>query len=141
MASGDYAGDLDPQQAWELLKEDPGAVLVDCRTDAEWAYVGLPDLSGIGKQTLRLSWLYYPSGALNPAFAENLASLGVAQDAPVLFICRSGQRSRDAAVACTVAGYARCFNVAEGFEGPLDDAQHRGQHGGWKVRGLPWVQT
>lgn len=141
MAGAGYAGDLDPKQAWDLLEQDQSAVLIDCRTDAEWAYVGLPDLSTIGKQTLRLSWKHFPSGSLNPTFAEQLAGLGVAEDQAVLFICRSGQRSLDAAVACTRVGFARCYNVAEGFEGPLDDERHRGSQGGWKARGLPWTQS
>ena len=35
-----YAGDLTPREAWELLGSEPDAVLVDCRTRAEWSYVG-----------------------------------------------------------------------------------------------------
>jgi rhodanese-related sulfurtransferase len=61
-------------------------------------------------------------------------------EAPILFICRSGGRSRAAAAALTAAGYRRCYNVAEGFEGNPDPERHRGKTGGWKAAGLPWVQ-
>ena len=141
MSNPGYAGDLDPVQAWDLLKDQPEAVLVDCRTDAEWAFVGLPDLSALGKRTVTVAWKIYPGGTLNPNFMGALAARGVKRDRPVLFLCRSGQRSLDAAAACASAGYRRCYNVSEGFEGPLDAERHRGLSGGWKARGLPWVQS
>ena len=61
-------------------------------------------------------------------------------DAPVLFICRSGARSRSAAEALSAAGHTRCFNVSEGFEGDKDAESHRGKRGGWKAASLPWIQ-
>ena len=64
-----------------------------------------------------------------------------AEDAPIYCICRSGARSASAASALTEAGFSNCFNVAEGFEGDLDDSRHRGQANGWKARGLPWIQS
>lgn len=139
-ASQGYAGDVSPAEAWALLERDPGAVLVDVRTDAEWTYVGLPDLTGLGKETLCVSWQVFPAMGLNPGFAAELAASGVGRDQPLLLICRSGVRSRDAAIALTGAGYRRCYNVADGFEGPCDGARHRGSAAGWKASGLPWVQ-
>jgi rhodanese-related sulfurtransferase len=136
-----YAGDLDPTDSYRLLADDAASVLVDVRTVAEWNYVGLPDLSSIGKQVLRLEWLTFPGGAVNPAFVEELERAGVPKDAPVLFLCRSGQRSRAAATAATSAGYPRAYNVAQGFEGGLDAAGHRGGESGWKELGLPWRQS
>jgi len=65
----------------------------------------------------------------------------VAKDAPIVFMCRSGGRSKAAAVAMTAQGFRRCYNLAGGFEGPLDSARHRGTAGGWKAAGLPWAQT
>lgn len=140
MTDQDYAGDVAPNEAWRILEEDPRAVLVDVRTDAEWAYVGLPDLSALGKKTLCVSWQVFPAMSANPHFADELAGQGVAKDQPLLFICRSGVRSRHAAVALTALGYERCYNVAQGFEGDCDERRHRGTTGGWKVAGLPWVQ-
>ena len=135
-----YAGDISPKQAWELLTQEPGAVLVDVRTRAEWAFVGIPDLGNLGKKTVLLSWQNYPDMAIDPDFAAKLKAQIGDSTGPVLFICRSGARSRSAAIAATAAGYARCFNVSEGFEGDKDGASHRGQRGGWKFAGLPWVQ-
>ena len=65
---------------------------------------------------------------------------GVRPDQTVLILCRSGQRSRAAAIALTARGYGRCYNVSEGFEGDKDGAGHRGTVGGWKIGGLPWTQ-
>ena len=139
-AEESYAGDVGPTEAWRILSEDPEAVLVDVRTDAEWSYVGLPDLSSLNKQTLCVSWQVFPQMALNPRFAAELEAGGVTKDQPLLLICRSGVRSRHAAVALTQAGYRCCYNVADGFEGPCDGQRHRGCAAGWKADELPWVQ-
>lgn len=140
MAENGYAGDVSSREAWDMLSRDPNAVLIDVRTDAEWAYVGLPDLRPIEKQPLMLSWQVYPEMAVNSHFADQLRAAGVGQEATLLFICRSGQRSRSAAIQATAAGYGRSYNVSDGFEGPLDEESHRGRKVGWKAAGLPWVQ-
>ncbi|MCG8547403.1 MAG: rhodanese-like domain-containing protein [Alphaproteobacteria bacterium] len=140
MTDDSYAGDVLPKEAWALLEQDPNACLIDVRTEAEWRYVGLPLLAALGRDTLCVSWQSYPDNALNPAFVDQVAAQGVRPDQTVLLICRSGQRSRSAAIALTAQGFARCYNVAEGFEGDRDDTGHRGTVGGWKVAGLPWAQ-
>ena len=132
------------EEAWERLKRDAGSVLIDVRTIAEWAYVGLPDLSTIGKRPVLVEWQGFPDNRLNAAFVERvteaLAPLGAGRDSELLFICRSGQRSLKAAQAMAAAGYGCCRNVTDGFEGPLDPVRHRGELGGWKAKGLPWTQ-
>jgi rhodanese-related sulfurtransferase len=132
--------DLSPRQAWELLSADPTATLVDVRTRAEWSYVGVPDLSPLGRAAVLVEWVVYPDGEPNPAFMDELAAARVDEDAPLLFLCRSGVRSKAAAAAAAAAGYAKVYNVTEGFEGPLDAEQHRGG-AGWKAAGLPWRQS
>ena len=134
-----YAGDVTPEQAWAALRDEPGAVLVDVRTRAEWAYVGMPDLGEIGKEVVLVEWQTYPDGRVNERFVAELESAGVAKDASVYFICRSGVRSVSAAEAATAAGWAESRNITEGFEGPHDADRHRAV-AGWKVAGLPWVQ-
>jgi len=136
--------DVQVAQVWDRLKADARALLVDVRTQAEWAFVGVPDLSKLGKRLLTLEWQSFPSNRVDPEFAPRLASVletsGASQDDEIFFICRSGGRSRMAAEALTALGFRRCRNVADGFEGPLDPSRHRGQTGGWKAAGLPWVQ-
>ena len=136
-----YAGDLSPAEAFALLGERPDAVLVDVRTKAEWSFVGTPDLSGLGRPVLLAEWLTFPDGARNPGFLAELTDGGVAKEAPVVFLCRSGVRSVAAAEAATAAGFTAAYNISEGFEGPSDDAGHRGTAAGWKARGLPWRQS
>jgi rhodanese-related sulfurtransferase len=132
------------QEAWARLKSDAGSVLIDVRTIAEWAYVGLPELSSIGKRPVLVEWQGFPDDRLNTAFVERvieaLTPIGADRDSELLFICRSGQRSLKAAQAMAAMGYRRCRNVADGFEGPLDPNRHRGQLTGWKAKGLPWAQ-
>lgn len=135
-----YAGDITPEEAWRMLTEDPEAVLVDVRTDAEWNFVGLPDLSALNKKPALISWQRFPDMAQNKDFSAELSAAGVPSSAPVLFLCRSGVRSASAAQHCTAAGYGDCFNVIEGFEGAPDGNKHRGLTSGWKMRALPWVQ-
>lgn len=142
---GGYAGDISAQEAWDGLVSSPKAALVDVRTTAEWAYVGFPTLASIGKTTAMVSWDDFPSGALVPDFIgrlkRELDKLGVGPNDPVYFICRSGARSRHAALAATAAGYSQAFNVANGFEGRLDTERHRATPGSWKGEELPWVQS
>ncbi|MFC8192964.1 rhodanese-like domain-containing protein [Cellulomonas sp. NPDC057328] len=136
-----YAGDVTPTEAWELLDGHPDAVLVDVRTDAEWRYVGVPDLRALGRQAALVEWVSYPTGRPNPRFLDQLAATGVTpgDGRPVVFLCRSGQRSIGAAQAATAAGYGPAYNVLEGFEGATGPDGHRG-HEGWRAAGLPWVQ-
>lgn len=139
--SGGYTGDITPQEAWKILENEPDALLIDVRTAAEWQFVGVPALQPIGKQVLLVEWIQYPGGALNGAFVDQVKD-GVPEggDPALLFLCRSGQRSQGAAAALTQAGYSRCYNILEGFEGNHDGSGHRGTTGGWKVAGLPWAQ-
>lgn len=136
-----YAGDISPETAWEILTDDPGAVLIDVRTDAELTYVGLPNLRDIGKEPLTIPWKVFPSMAVNPTFVEDVEAACVEKDDTIVLLCRSGQRSAAAAQALTEAGFRRCYNIAEGFEGDKDSSGRRGSLGGWKVRGLPWYQS
>lgn len=136
-----YAGDLDPAESYRLLTDDPDAVLVDVRTRAEWSYVGLPDLSTLGKPVLQIEWVTFPEGARNARFVDELSTSIARREAPVLFLCRSGVRSIAAAEAATEAGYRRAYNVLQGFEGNPDADGHRGTTSGWKVAGLPWRQS
>ncbi|MFQ5764305.1 MAG: rhodanese-like domain-containing protein [Rhodospirillales bacterium] len=140
MPDDTYAGDLSPKESWEILAQDSDALLIDVRTTAEFAYVGSPDLSSLGKETLRVQWQIFPDMNVNPEFVGQLMQSGAGKDAPILFICRSGVRSRHAAEAITAAGFTKCYNVAGGFEGDRDDKGHRGTVNGWKVDGLPWLQ-
>jgi len=140
-----YEGDIGARAAFAELQRVPDAVLIDVRTRAEWTYVGVPSLAGIGKQTLLIEWDEFPSGRLVEDFAGRLKgeleARGIGSGAPLYFICRSGARSRNAAIAATAAGYARCFNVESGFEGRLGPDRHRMTEGSWKAEGLPWVQS
>ncbi len=135
-----YAGDLTPEEAWQLLEKERGAVLVDVRTQPEWAFVGFPDLSALGKQPELISWQNFPTMAENRNFGEEVTRAVAAPDTPILFLCRSGGRSRAAAIAMTTLGFGRCYNIEDGFEGPPDSERHRGTVAGWKAAGLPWRQ-
>lgn len=139
-----YAGDVSPQESWSSLTSDAGAQLIDVRTVAEWNFVGVPDLSQAGREALFCEWQHFPSGP-NPEFvqqvAEALKQTSYRPGAALFFLCRSGGRSRAAAIAMSKAGYGPCFNISDGFEGGLDHERHRGSSGGWKASGLPWVQS
>jgi rhodanese-related sulfurtransferase len=136
--------DVPSLDVWPRLEANPKAQLIDVRTRSEWAFVGVPDVSALSRQTVLVEWQSFPSGQADPNFQALLAGLldkaGIAKDSELFFICRSGARSRLAAEAMAAVGYGRCFNVEDGFEGPLDAERHRGQIAGWKSAGLPWVQ-
>ncbi len=128
-----YAGALTPEEAFVLLQQLPGAVLVDVRTQAEWTFVG-----GVA-DAVQIEWKSFPGMQPNPAFITQLQAQ-VPGQAHVLFLCRSGARSHDAAVAATAAGFSHCYNILEGFEGDRDAHGQRGRLNGWQAAGLPWSQ-
>ena len=128
-----YAGVVTPTEAWQLAQAG-AARIVDVRTEAEWLYVGhIP-----GSQ--RVEWRRYKAPETNPDFMRELAEVA-GPDEPLLLLCRSAQRSHQAAVLATAHGYTRCYNILEGFEGDIDDSGQRGGRGGWRRAGLPWQQT
>jgi rhodanese-related sulfurtransferase len=129
-----------PGKTWEALKADPQAQLVDVRTDVEWNFVGVPDLAEAGKQAVLLPWQTYPTMQRNPAFEAELTKAGFTPEHHIYFLCRSGVRSLAAAEAAKAAGFANVYNIADGFEGPVDAEGHRGVAAGWKAEGLPWRQ-
>ena len=136
-----YKGDVSTREAWKILDEDAKAVLVDVRTRAEWSYVGVPNISALGKKLVLVEWQSFPDSRQNAEFASQLAGQGFGADNALLFLCRSGARSAAAAHLMTAQGFDNCYNVAGGFEGDLDAAGHRGARGGWKADGLPWTQS
>lgn len=140
-----YAGDLLATDAYDLLAHDDLSTLVDVRSKAEWTFVGAPDLSTLSKTPLFIEWQSYPAMQVDPDFVSRLSAMlagaGVKPGAPLLFLCRSGARSRQSAIAMTSAGWAPCHNISDGFEGPLDSSRHRSIVGGWKAGNLPWAQT
>lgn len=131
-------------EAFAALSEDDG-VLVDVRTRAEWSFVGVADLSSIGKEPVLAEWLSLPQMQVNTNFvAEVDAALsqgGKGKGTPIYLLCRSGQRSLSAAQALQKAGYTTTINISDGFEGPLDEKRHRNEVSGWRASQLPWVQS
>lgn len=127
-----YAGALTPAESWAVWRQAPAAKLVDVRTRAEWDWVGrIPG-------AIEIEWQTYPGGEPNPDFLAELRRR-VAPESIVMFVCRSGARSHEAACMALAAGYAESYNVLEGFEGGIDPATgRRGTLGGWRLAGLPW---
>ncbi|MEM8877043.1 MAG: rhodanese-like domain-containing protein [Pseudomonadota bacterium] len=134
---------ISSREAFEELSSNADAILVDVRTEAEWTFVGIPDVPA--RRGIFLSWQAYPGMAVDGAFIERLTDALGGQDAdkdrPLLFLCRSGGRSQAAALAMAEAGFTACANVSDGFEGDLDGERRRGRVSGWKASGLPWVQS
>ncbi len=128
-----YAGAVTPAEAWALVRAQ-AAILVDVRTKEEWQFVGHVPGAPL------VEWRRNGEAAPDPRFLDALGE-HVGRDEPVLFLCRSGVRSHDAAELTARAGLHRAYNVLEGFEGALDGERQRGKLGGWRHAGLPWVQS
>ncbi len=134
--------DLSPQEAWDLLQSDPRAVLLDIRSTMEFLFVGHP------KGAVHLAWIDEPDWEVNPHFVTEARKLmlgGKISDreegsAPIILICRSGKRSKEAGKALIEAGFSDVYDVNEGFEGDLDEHHQRGTLGGWRYHKLPWTQ-
>ena len=139
--------DVNPTDTWTGLAEKPDSILVDVRTNAEWSFVGIPDLSSVNKQAILIEWSQFPTMTKNKDFVSNLMDkLNGSAPSDVYFLCRSGVRSL-AAAALMIETFAaqgwsvNCINVTEGFEGDLDAEGHRGNLNGWRARGLAWRQS
>ena len=128
-----YAGIVSAQDAWQLVQAGK-AVLVDVRTHEERTFVGYVPAS------LHVAWATGTSMNRNPRFTRELEAKVGGKDAVVVLLCRSGKRSAAAAEAAAKAGFAHVFNIAQGFEGDLDEQQQRGHSGGWRWHALPWLQ-
>jgi rhodanese-related sulfurtransferase len=130
-----YAGALTPTEAQEVLKLAPSAKLVDVRSRAELELVGrIP-------QALHIEWAFYPGWTPNADFVNHL-NMQVDKEALVMFICRTGGRSNNAAVVASAEGFTEAYNVLEGFEGDTEPAtKQRGAINGWKAAGMPWTHA
>ncbi|WP_036300834.1 rhodanese-like domain-containing protein [Methylotenera sp. L2L1] len=132
-----YAGALTPQEAYELLQANAGAQLVDVRTKAELELVGRVPFA------LHVEWAFYPGMVANPDFAAQLEAQlslkNVDKNAPIMFLCRTGGRSHNAALVAESLGYLHAYNVLEGFEGDANEQKQRTLINGWKHSGLPWT--
>jgi rhodanese-related sulfurtransferase len=126
---------LTPLQCWDLLQQNPAAVLVDVRTKMEHLFVGHPP------GAIHIPWKEAPDWQLNSNFVSEISHNIPDRSVPVLLLCRSGQRSLDAAKALEAVGYEHLINIVDGFEGPLDANKQRGKLGGWRFSGLPWQQS
>lgn len=142
LSEGGVVENISALQAWAVLQADKDALLIDVRTNAEWAFVGIPDLSTLGRSVVLVEWQRYPEMRVNPAFCDELHRyVGAQYTTPLLFMCRSGGQSHAAALAMAARGFERCMNIADGFEGDLSPQRRRGAINGWRAAGLPWVQT
>jgi len=134
-----YAGEVSPRDAYGHLALEQNAFLIDVRTKPEWEQ-GIPDLTDTGKNPLLIEWKKAPDYALNSNFVSELSKAVPDKNAALFFLCRSGGRSLDAALAMTQQGYRHCFNVPDGFEGSPATNQQYGRPTGWKAEKLPWRQ-
>lgn len=133
---------LSPKAAWELMQQDPRALLVDIRSSMEFLFVGHP----VG--AVHIPWIDEPDWDVNPHFAADIRKLllgGVVCNAdegcaPIILICRSGKRSKEAGDLLVKQGLKRVYHVDEGFEGELNDHHQRSSLNGWRFDGLPWEQ-
>lgn len=125
-----YAGALTPHEAFDVLQADENTVLVDVRSRAELELVGRIPLAA------HIEWAFYPGMLPNPEFAAQLQA-AVDKNTSVIFMCRTGGRSHNAAVIAQGLGY-QAYNMLEGFEGEANAERQRTLINGWKHAGLPW---
>jgi len=126
---------LHPKQAYEIVAGSPNTLLIDCRTEVEFYYVGHP------LDAINIEWNQGPDFEPNPHFTDEVLRMAGRKDRPIILLCRSGKRSVDAGLELEKNGFTQVSNVLEGFEGALDAEHHRGTLGGWRKHGLPWRQV
>lgn len=127
-----YTGELTPKEAFEMTQQAPATVLIDVRSQAELELVGRVP------QATHIEWAFYPGMIANAEFAAQLQAQ-VGKDQTIVFICRTGGRSHNAAVVAQQLGYGNVYNMLEGFEGESNALRQRTQINGWRHAGLPWT--
>lgn len=132
-----YAGAVTPEEAFQLLQNNNQVLLVDVRTNAERDWVGRVHIAE--EQHKAVQWSLYPGGTPNPEFMTQLTAAVSDKNATILFLCRSGVRSRHGAKLATENGYTACYDILQGFEGDKDHHGHRKTIGGWCSADLPWI--
>lgn len=130
-----------PKKAWQICQGDSRALLIDVRSSMEYLFIGHP----VG--AIHVPWIDEPDWVVNPHFITDVRKLilggkseNADDSAPILLICRSGKRSKEAGTKLIEAGFSKVFNIDEGFEGELNEHHHRSTSGGWRYHGLPWEQ-
>jgi rhodanese-related sulfurtransferase len=126
-----YTGALTPTEVYDVLQKTQHAVLVDVRTKAEL------DLVGRVPNAVHLEWAFYPGMVANPDFPVQL-EMQVDKESLVIFMCRTGGRSHNAAALAASLGFAESYNMLEGFEGEANTEKQRTFINGWRHAGLPW---
>ncbi len=134
--------EINCKQAWEITQSDPRALIIDVRSSMEFLFVGH------AKGAIHIPWIDEPDWEVNPNFVADVrkillggvACVGDDGCVPVILICRSGKRSRDAGKLLIEAGLKQIYSIDEGFEGELDDNHQRSTQGGWRYHELPWEQ-
>ena len=127
-------------ECFNKLSEISNSYLIDIRTKPEWEFIGVPDLSSLNKKTIFISWHMYPEMKINSLFENQITELNIKKNDNLFLICRSGNRSSDAAGFLTSRGFTNCFNVKDGFEGEIGPNHQRSTINGWKYCKLPWKQ-
>ncbi len=135
-----YKRNLLPKMAIERLQNNPQALFVDVRSKAEFKYVGYPENS------ILIPWIDDPDWEPNPeafsdAVMQELDGRENLSDTEIILICRSGFRSNEALKCLENKGFTQVSHVASGFEGDLDENDHRGNLNGWRHDGMPWSQS
>ena len=128
--------DISAREACDILRRDPQAALLDVRTMAEWDYVGVPLVT----RYFQVEWRIYPDMTINPDFLAEVEALDLPKEGPILVMCRTGIRSREAGAFLLQNGYAACYNIVDGFEGDRNRFGQRRSVNGWIAEGLPWIQ-
>jgi len=136
----DNIKNISSRECFEKLSIEVNSQLIDVRTKPEWIYVGVPDLSSINKKVIFVSWQVYPEMGTNKFFENQIIESNIKKDDNLYFICRSGQRSHDAAKFLDSRSFSNCFNVIDGFEGNLNHERQRASIDGWQFNNLPWKQ-
>ena len=135
-----YKRNLLPKMAIERLQNNPQALFVDVRSKAEFKYVGYPENS------ILIPWIDDPDWEPNPeafsdAVMQELDGCENLSDTEIILICRSGFRSNEALKCLENKGFTQVSHVASGFEGDLDENDHRGNLNGWRHDGMLWSQS
>ncbi len=96
-----------PQQAQQLITDEPRLLVVDVREPGEYDQGRIADALLIPRGILE--------AAADPAYPKHSPVLAAARDRPVLLYCATGGRSALAAVTLKLMGFGQVYNLDGGI--------------------------
>jgi rhodanese-related sulfurtransferase len=145
---------LSSAEAYDLASKEK-LLFLDVRTRAEVNFLGMPTVADANVPYMEIDSMYSwdekkgvfklePNSGFVTEVQDRLQQKGLDQNAKIIVMCRSGDRSAKAVDLLAKIGFKNIYSVVDGYEGDVaKDGDHKGQRvvNGWRNSNLPWTYS